>query len=298
MPEPMPAQPSPAQPNPAPSGASQRTRLSSKWLAKTLLFLLILFAFGCWGLYDAMVVYPQRGIEYAESAKRAYLTAARQAGTIFLASVPDPVAAYERTGNAETLKANSAAAADPNNVNQAKALVEMRLYQWLDGLDTIGRLTPEHTRIEQPEKELDRLDGIWKTRTQAKPLAKWDIPVQWLFVVVGLGGGLALTGLILKVKSRTYGWEPVEQRLFLPGGASLVPSDIAEFDKRKWDKFLIFLKIKPGHQPLGGREIRLDLLRYTPLEEWVLAMERTAYPENVPVQEPPPTGAPEAEPAS
>ena len=123
--------------------------------------------------------------------------------------------------------------------------------------------------------------------------------MQWLFVVVCLGVGLALTGLILKVKSRTYGWEPVEQRLFLPGGASLVPADIAEFDKRKWDKFLIFLKIKPGHQPLGGREIRLDLLRYNPLEEWILAMERTAYPGNAPVREdPPPTGAPEAAPAS
>ena len=41
----------------------------------------------------------------------------------------------------------------------------------------------------------------------------------------------------------------------------MVPADIAEFDKSKWDKFLIILKINAGPQPLGGSAIRLDLSR-------------------------------------
>jgi hypothetical protein len=288
MPEPIPVHQSQTPTNP-----SQRTRLGSKWLAKTMIFLIILLAFGCWGLWDATVVYPKRGIEFAERAKLQYLAACQGAGSIFGASIADPVSTYARVKEPETLRANRAAAQDPGNPAQARALAEERLYEWLDGLDTIGRLTPEFTRIEQPDKELERLDAIWKTRGQPKPLAKWDLPVQWLFVIVGIGGGLALAFLVLRVKSRTYGWEPAEQRLFLADGSSLVPADIAEFDKRKWDKFLIFLKVKPGHRPNGGREIRLDLLRYVPLEEWVLAMERTAYPEHAPppTQEPPPAAA-------
>lgn len=283
-------EPTTAPQSPPPAGPSERTRLGPKWLAKTLIFMLILVAFGCWGLYDATTVYPERGINYAENAKWMYLRAARDAGSLFTSSIADPVAAYARLSDSETLKANQAAASDPKNPKQPQAQVEFLQYQWLNGLDTIGRLTPEFTKIEQPEKTLQELEAKWKGLTQPKPLAKWDLPVQWLFVVVGLGGGLTLAALVVKVKSRTYGWEPAEQRLFLPDRSSLVPADIAEFDKRKWDKFLIFLKVRPGHQRHGGKEIKLDLLRYIPLEEWVLAMERTAFPENSPppaAQEPP-----------
>ncbi|MEZ6210689.1 MAG: hypothetical protein R3B46_05480 [Phycisphaerales bacterium] len=40
-------------------------------------------------------------------------------------------------------------------------------------------------------------------------------------------------------------------------------------DKRKWDKYYAFLKV-------DGRpdELKLDLYRYVPLEEWVLDMWR------------------------
>ncbi|MGH7132453.1 MAG: hypothetical protein ACREJO_10960, partial [Phycisphaerales bacterium] len=65
-----------------------------------------------------------------------------------------------------------------------------------------------------------------------------------------------------------------------PDGKTIVPADIAEFDKRKWDKFYVTINLK------GGEARKLDLLRYVPLEEWVLAMERTAFPETAPPEEP------------
>lgn len=69
-------------------------------------------------------------------------------------------------------------------------------------------------------------------------------------------------------------------RLGVPGGASVVPADVEVFDRRKWDKFLVFLKIKPEHPQLGGKEVKLDLYQYEPLEAWYLEMHRSARPED------------------
>jgi hypothetical protein len=280
------------------TGGIQRTRLSPKWLAKTLIFLVVLFGFGCWGLYDATVVYPERGRGYAENAQRLYLRAAKEAGTLAGAGISDPAATYERVSDPATLRANRALEAEPSNPGHARAVTELKLYEWLQGLDRIGRLSPEHTQISDPYKTLDELDAAWSSRSQPKPLATWDLPVQWIFVVVGFGGGLALTVLFVRVRSLSYRWDPAPQRLFLPDGSSLVPADIAEFDKRKWDKFLVFLKIKPGHERHGGRELKLDLYRYVPLEEWILAMERTAFPEQAAPAPSPEQKAPEAPPGA
>lgn len=90
--------------------------------------------------------------------------------------------------------------------------------------------------------------------------------------------------------------------LTLPGGESITPDDVAEFDKRKWDKFLFFFKIKPDHATLGGREIKLDLYQYVPLEDWAVAMHRHARPEdyadeNPADENPADENAAEAEPA-
>ena len=51
------------------------------------------------------------------------------------------------------------------------------------------------------------------------------------------------------------------------------------------------LKIKPGSHALAGSEVKLDLLRYVPLEDWVLEMERTAFP---PAEVPPGEASPSA----
>ncbi len=73
--------------------------------------------------------------------------------------------------------------------------------------------------------------------------------------------------------------------LGLPGGHSLTPADLTDVDKRKWDKFFVSLVVKPGHATLGGKEVALDLLRYEPLEDWVLEMEKAAFPDRVKAEE-------------
>ena len=101
------------------------------------------------------------------------------------------------------------------------------------------------------------------------------MPVQWLFVVVGFGLGGYLVFLMVKCKaqaSRTK-FESETQRLTVPSGASFTPADLEDVDKRLWHKYYVTMQLK------DGSEHKLDLLRYVPLEEWVLGMERTRFPE-------------------
>jgi hypothetical protein len=42
----------------------------------------------------------------------------------------------------------------------------------------------------------------------------------------------------------------------------------------------VHLTIKPEHATLGGKTLEFDLLRYVPLEEWILEMERIAFPDD------------------
>jgi hypothetical protein len=46
----------------------------------------------------------------------------------------------------------------------------------------------------------------------------------------------------------------------------------------------VVLEVKEGHATLGGKGVKLDLFVHNPLEEWVLAMEKTAFPEAAPAQ--------------
>ncbi len=93
------------------------------------------------------------------------------------------------------------------------------------------------------------------------------------------GFALYLIVLWVRVAAKTYTWDAAHQQLGLPGGASLVPTDLADVDKRKWHKFFVTLEINDTHPKLAGQGVTLDLYRYVPLEEWVLEMERTRFPE-------------------
>lgn len=64
-----------------------------------------------------------------------------------------------------------------------------------------------------------------------------------------------------------------------------MPSDLADVDSCRWDKFIVYLKIKDGHPRLGGAEIKFDTYRHGKIEDWILAMERTAFPERVAEEE-------------
>lgn len=250
---------------------TQTTTLNRQWLIKTGIFFVVLLGFGVWGLYDATVKYPAMGRDYAEFQLWQYLSQAQSEGRLHLPGLGTDDAAAE----IERLRAKPAQQGSPLSALESAKL------EWLRAVTLFGAglATPETTTIENAPQRLAELTATWQAKNPPKPLAAYDIPVQWVFVVVGLGGALWIGALFVRVRSARYGWDPEEKRLHLPGGATLVPTDVAEYDRRKWDKFLMFLKIHEGHAALGGREIKLDLLRYTPLEEWVVEMERTAFPE-------------------
>lgn len=246
--------------------ATERTKVSKKWLVRTFGFALFVCIFGCWGLFDATIAYPKRGVNVAEKLELEYLRAAEQNRVLDAASIADPAAELAKLR-------------DKNKQQQLTSAADGARLQWLNALDTIGRAKPEHTTIADPRGRKSQLEEVWAKKTPSEPLAAWDLPLQWGITVAGFGATAWLLLLIVMVKGKTYTWNPSNQTLGLPDGATLTPADVEDFDKRRWDKFLIFLKIKSSHAQLGGRELRLDLLRYEPLETWVLEMEKTAFPE-------------------
>jgi hypothetical protein len=284
------------------TGALQTSHLSRRWVVRMLLIGLALVGFGFWGLYDATVKYPARGREAAEYLEYQYLLQLDNAKQLTRASIDDPRGTLENLRR----KQDEGPLAGP----------EKAAHDWLDQLSLIGKLEPAATSTKiprddfrtnefgQPEKVSDaqqRLEILRKrwttsagTTKSASPLSAFDLPSQWIIFVLGLGiGAWILLGVAI-AKSRTYRWEPTLQRLTIPGGVSLVPSDIEEFDKRKWHRLFVTLKVKSTHPQVSGKAITLDLLRYEPVEAWVLEMERTAFPEAEAPAAPTPPAAPEA----
>lgn len=266
----------------------QRTRLSPRWVRKTVIIIVVLFAFGGWGLLDAIKFYPARGANVAEYREFKYLD---QYGVKrgFLDSgvnIADPGAEFERL---ET-QSDGKALADP---------VEETRRQWLESLDRIGQLNAAQTtwprddfrgtRVADAQARYEALRDAWTkvpaggdpkdVRKAPKPLAAWDIPSQWGIMAICWGIAAFMTLSFLKAASKKYQFDPTTERLTLADGTSLVPSDIEEFDKRRWAKFYVYLKVATSHPQHGGKELELDLYRYEPLEEWILAMERTRFPD-------------------
>jgi hypothetical protein len=269
--------------NPQPEAApvtSGVTKISRTWTIRMVLTAAVLLGFGCWGLYDALIKYPDRGRRAAEYLEYQYLDEAQRSGSTGDLGVADPVErmALLRQQERESGKLN---------------VTDHALLRWLEQLELVGQLTPEFTAIPRTGPDGARIDtaferhGALKTKwdtaasggSAPSPLSWFDIPSQWLFVVIGFGVGSWLTGLIIWVWSRKYTFDAEQLRLTIPGGAQLTPGDIEEFDKRKWDKLYIALKVRASHPQLGGKVLELDLMRFEPLEAWVLAMERAASPQ-------------------
>jgi hypothetical protein len=265
-----------------------RTSLSRRWVIKMSLVTAGLVAFGTWGLWDALVKYPQRGQRHADHCRLEYLRSADASGQISRHSLTVADPAMEMSRLQERRRTPGAPALTD---------LEQSRLTWLTALSRIGRLREAETAFAGPDApdprdQLAELERRTAGRATPKPLSTYDIPAQWAFVGIGYGGGLAMIALFLSVARRTYEWDPVEQRLVLPGGESLVPADLAEVDKRKWDKFYVFLVVGPRHARLGGKAVRLDLYRHVPLEDWVMTMERTAFPEPPDDADASPAGAP------
>lgn len=245
----------------------RRTRLTPRWLVKMLIITVALAGLGVWGWVDAAIILPRRGERVASLLEKEYLEAAEQERALRPAQVN-----IERPE--EELAELSRRARQGARTMGA---LEVARFRWLRSLDLIGRLSPEHTAPDRPpEERLRDLRAEWANRGQPKALAAYDIPFNWLVAVLGFGGALAMLVFLFRVARVRYTWDPEALRLGLPDGSTLEPADITEFDKRKWHKYLVFLKVRPDHPHLAGRTVRLDLLRYTPLERWVLAMEQAA----------------------
>lgn len=261
-----------------------RSVVSQKWSLRMMLIGVVLIGFGAWGLVDALYAYPKRGAQASEWYEFQYLDQyqAVRGSLDGRASVTDFEAA--QTELKKRLESNQL-----DNADRALA-------QWLDSLALIGqREAARATAIPRTDFRGDevidasaRLNDLKKRWTSSgngaparspSPLSAFDIPVQWVITFAGFGIGSYMIFLITRVRARVFTFDTGTQRLTLPNGKSFVPSDIEDVDKRRWHKLYVDIKIKPGHGELGGKVVDLDLLRYEPVEEWVLAMERAAFPD-------------------
>lgn len=281
----------------------QTTRLGRNWLTKTLLFTVLLLGFGTWGLIDALVVYPKRGELDAARRLKDHLAAAEAAGTLTASQLrlTDPKG---RLAELKSKEAELVARLKQGGPEARAAQFEQTQSEWLKSLERMWALRPEPRLIDTekgpprvryyydmregqgyaqsadgtrtpvaPDALLKRLVAAASTSNAVTPLSGFDLFVQWLFVAIGFGGGAWMLITLARAAARRYRWEPGAQRLTLPDGKSVTPADLAEIDKRLWHKFFCVLNLK------GGGAYKLDLLRYQPLESWVLEMERTAFPE-------------------
>jgi len=262
----------------------ERAPLNRKWLVKLSIIAFFFIGFGAYGLYDAVNAYPARGERFASWAKWQYLDAAQEANRedfgIFLreASVTNPQEAYEYLSEPETRTDMRRSAADQGSANHLRATMRMARLEWLTGLDRIGKLTPEHTTIEDPRAELERLGAKWSSAGSVpKPLKSYDIPSQWGILIVCwfIGGWMILH--MVRVGAQRFAWDASSKAITLPGPIEVTPDQLEEVDKRKWDKFIVFLKLKATHPTHGGQEIKVDTYQHAFVEDWILAMEDEAF---------------------
>lgn len=270
------------QPADATQPAPHVTRLERRWLVRMVLIGLFVGGFSLAGLYDATVRYPARGRRVADAYLLDALRIKFDQPAFRAADVgtSDPRAELSRL----TEKSESHSASDFDTAR----------LRWLGALRLVGDLDPAHTVIADPlakRQQLETEAAVRPPDQKAEPLSPWDLPVQWLMFVTCAAVALWMMALLFIVWRRRYTWEPSSMTLGLPGGQSLTPADIRDFDKRKWHKFIVFVNVKPEHPTLGGKSIKFDLYCHTDLESWILAMEKVVNPA---AADAPPLPAPDA----
>lgn len=251
------------------------TSLNKRWVWKMMAFLLAMLVLGVWGAYDALSLYPQRGLDSAEYFQLKYLEEADKTGGVTLSGVKTPATELKRLEESTPTQS-----------------LDVARYRWLEALSLVRNLekmesqiasgqTPDpgpDTSMPDAASKLAELKKKWGTKNQPAALSAFDIPVQYLFMAIGLGLSVYIVLFLLKCKGTKYRYQPASMRLTMPGGKSFVPAEIEEVDRRLWHKFFVELKVK------GIGPVKLDLLRYAPLEEWFLEMEKNA-PGYVPPEE-------------
>ncbi|MGD9692622.1 MAG: hypothetical protein AB7G17_11445 [Phycisphaerales bacterium] len=255
----------------------QTTRLNRPWVIKTTIYLVCMLALGLWGLVDGLVVYPNRGKRAAEFLEMQYLEQSQRSGSLLTAAIDNPRDEYNRLRDIERQLEREAdeASKSGRTVIADQKTTELARLRWLTQLARVGILSPARTQmrstdgVPDPAKRLTELQQAWASRTQPKPLSSFDIPSQWVIAGVGFGAAGWILFVLIRASRKKYRYEPEAMRLTLPGGRVIEPKDIKEVDRRKWDKFFVFLHLKDSTP-----EIKLDLLRYSPLEAWILEMEK------------------------
>jgi hypothetical protein len=242
---------------------TETSSLNRSWLVRMVFIAIVFVAFGGWGAWDAFKAYPARGLKHAEFLEKEYLDAADKRGRIMTTSVTSPALVHAQ------IKGQGGATDE----------VEGAKYRWLNALRIVGKLDESHTTISDPPKRLEELRAKWTTTASPKPLSELDIPTQYLIMVGCTIIGLLIVGIIVKASGTRYTLDPASSTLTLPGNHAVTPADLADVDKRKWHKYIVFLKLKPSHATLPDKEVRIDLLRHAKVEAWVLAMEAAAFPE-------------------
>ncbi|MBL8990089.1 MAG: hypothetical protein JNJ48_00760 [Phycisphaerae bacterium] len=262
--------------------------LNRGWLIKMVVVLVVFVGFGAWGLYDATILYPSRGRADASYKQKRYLELAQSTGRLFESGFADPHQALRtlEAREADLAKAHAKAVAiesSGGNKGELTALAPLLLdhaaLQWLTAESLVGGLNPATTKPADPTRKLSELQEFWKTTPPPKSLEKYDLPLQWAFTVIGFVGGAWMMLVIARAARTRFGFDPATQTLRLPNGRTITPADVREFDKRKWDKFFLTLNLHDGSSH------KLDLLRNVGLEEWCLAMEKTAFPDQVAADE-------------
>lgn len=285
----------------------QRCTVNRSWLVKMLIFAAILLGFGCWALADGFWLYPRRGLADASVKLRDFLSSADKAGRLTQQTITtsDPGARLKEL-KAKEDELRTAARGETSDAR--KAAMDVSQLEWLESLSRAWRLSAaekplgttsaKSTGVARtlvfnpgvgegsvtpaggaktaltPQALLNELNNYWSEAKQPSPLSGFDMPVQFIFMVVGFGWGLYLVWLILKTKAlaNRYTWEPETKKLSTPDGFSVTPGTLDDLDKRKWHKFYVTLITSAGQK-------ELDLLRFDPLEQWILELERTRFPD-------------------
>ncbi|MDF1869587.1 MAG: hypothetical protein P1U30_04275 [Phycisphaerales bacterium] len=269
------------------SQSCAKAPLNPKWSIKLGIITFFVIGFGALGLYDATVKYPARGERFADWAKWQYLDAAKNASSEQFGlferetSVTDPESELARLKESEERRRNATDAQNQSSNRRLRATMYNTRLEWLQALQTVSQLTPEYTTIENPGETLTSLQAKWTSADSIpKPLKSYDIPSQWGILVICWGVGAWMLLNIFKVITQKFSWDAETMTFTVPGGIEITPAHLEEVDKRKWDKFIVFLKLNSTHPSHAGKEIKVDTYQHALVEDWILAMEKKAMETN------------------
>lgn len=244
---------------------------------KMLIFAICLIGLGAWGTLDAFVVYPNKGKAHAKFMLYQYLGRLSDSGLLLRgADVADPAAELSKLRTDSTLGANSVESArrdwltslsrvyDLSEISrQNKTEIDRRTADPASGQQATPTLFPDARAL------LTTLEGELQNATVPAPLNAYDIPLQYLFMFIGFVGGGWILLLLVRCSRKVFRFNPEDMRLTLPDGRSFTPAQIKDVDKRDWHKYYLYFTV----EGIDG-ELKFDLLRYAPLEEWVESMRK------------------------